>query len=149
MERQRLIDLSVYTFALLLLGGAWLLVHRHDEQVMSGSFRMGQSNDSLSQYRTVPSDEERRIAGQFTDTTLPQLRRLGLIKRYYRTEIETVVTVSGRIWNERSEFFKESFLTQLIVYNRVNGFPSRIRIVDERSERLYAQVIPPDRKEFF
>jgi hypothetical protein len=46
------------------------------------------------------------------------------------------VTVSGRVWNERSEFFKESFLTQLIVYNRVNGFPSRIRIIDERTERF-------------
>ena len=149
MHRQRFLDISVYVFAALLLGGAIFLVHRHDQQVMSVSFGWGQRYDSLSQYRAVPSDEERRIAGQFTDTTLPQLRRLGLIKRYYRTEIETVVTVSGRIWNERSEFFKESLLTQLIVYNRVNGFPSRIRIVDERSERLYAQVIPPDRKEFF
>lgn len=149
MTRQRIIDLSVYTAAVLLIVSAWLLVHRHDEQVMSGSFQWGQRNDSLSQHRTLPSDEERRIAGQFTDSTLPNLQRLGLIKQYHRSEIETVVTVSGRIWNERSDFFKESFLTQIIIFNRVNGFPARIRIIDDRSERLIAQVTPPDRKVFF
>jgi putative nucleotidyltransferase with HDIG domain len=85
MHRQRLLDISVYVFAALLLGGAIFLVHRHDQQVMNVSFGWGQRYDSLSQHRAVPSEEERRIAGQFTDTTLPQLRRLGLIKRYHRT----------------------------------------------------------------
>ncbi|MFZ4621551.1 MAG: hypothetical protein ACOYNS_13405 [Bacteroidota bacterium] len=146
MDLHSLKNISVYTLAVLLLGGAFYAVHRHDEQVMNGSFRWGKLNDTLS---TQPSEQEQRIARQFTDTTLPQLRRLGLVKRFTSTQIETVVTVSGSIWNERSDFFKESFLTQILVYNRVNGFTSRIRVVDERTERIYAQVTPPDRKEFF
>lgn len=139
-------NISVYTVAVLLFGGALFLIQRHDEQVMNGSFRWGRLNDTLSQ---KSSEQEQRIARLFTDTTLPQLRRLGLIKHYHRTEIETVITVTGSVWNERSDFFKESFLTQISVYNRVNGFTSRTRIIDERTEELYAQIVPPDRKEFF
>lgn len=139
-------NISVYTVAVLLFGGALFLIQRHDDQVMNGSFRWGRLNDTLSQ---KPSEQEQRIARLFTDTTLPQLRRLGLIKHYHRTEIETVITVTGSVWNERSDFFKESFLTQISVYNRVNGFTSRTRIIDERTEELYAQIVPPDRKEFF
>ncbi len=146
MNLSRLGNIPVYTAAVLLFSGALFLVQRHDEQVMNGSFRWGRLNDTLSQR---PSEQEQRIARQFTDTTLPQLRRLGLIKRYHRTEIETVITVTGSVWNERSDFFKESFLTQILVYNRVNGFSSQTRIIDERTERLYAQIVPPDTKEFF
>lgn len=96
-----------------------------------------------------PTEEEARIARQFSDTTLPQLTSLGLIKHYSRTEIETIITVSGVLWNERSEFFKESLLEQIFIYNQVHGYSVRTKIIDVTTNRLMAEIIPPDRKTIF
>lgn len=146
MNNDRLHTFLVFALAALLLGTAVHLVRRHDEQVMNGSFRWGTLIDTLS---AQPTETERRVARQFTDTTLPELKRLGLISRYSRSSQETIITVSGRLWKDRSDFFRESFLKQIVVYNRVNGFSPRTRIVDDRNGKLYAAVTPPDRTVFF
>jgi hypothetical protein len=60
-----------------------------------------------------------------------------------------MVFVAGSIWKKQSRFFKESMLTEVIVYNKVNGYALETRIVDHRSQRLYAHALSTERKEFF
>jgi hypothetical protein len=113
---------------------------------------------NISRYsdHTLPSQwikglksDEHRIAQQFDADTLPGLMRCGLIKKYERRQTGTIVFVSGKVWKERSRFFKESLLLASLVYNKVNGYPLETRIVDCCSQQLYAHAISTDRKEFF
>jgi hypothetical protein len=75
--------------------------------------------------------------------------RSGLIKKYARHQTGTILFVSGKVWKERSRFFKESLLLASLVYNKVNGYPLETRIVDCCSQQLYAHAVSADRKEFF
>jgi hypothetical protein len=95
------------------------------------------------------SSDERRIAQHFAIDTLPGLMQRGLIKKIERRQLGTMVFVAGSIWKKRSRFFKESMLTEVIVYNKVNGYALETRIVDHRSQRLYAHALSTERKEFF
>jgi hypothetical protein len=92
---------------------------------------------------------ERRIAWHFVMDTLPGLMQHGLIKKYERRQSGTLLYVTGKIWKERSKFFKESLLAEIMVYNKVNGHATDIRIVDHYSQRLYAQASSSEIKEFF
>lgn len=95
------------------------------------------------------NSEECRIAQHFATDTLPGLMRRGLIKKYGRNESGNVLFVAGKLWKERSRFFKESLLSEVLVYNKVNGYALDTRIIDHRSQRLYAHAVSADRKEFF
>jgi hypothetical protein len=136
-------NIAAISFALTFIGITYYFIHQHDKELLNNSARWGRMIDSLSNSATM---EEKRVALQFSDTTLPQLRRLGLIKRYTRTEIETIITVSGTIWKKRSSFFKESLLDQIFIYNKVNGFALNTKIIDDNTSALYAEIIPPDRR---
>lgn len=132
--------------AALITAGAFWLIAEHDQRVMVG-MRPFIANADQSAFRPTP--DEQRVAVQFSDTTLPQLKQLGLITRYTRSEAETVITVNGRLWKERSPFFKESFLEQLYLYNKVHGFAVNARVIDDATDQLYAQISPPDRRLVF
>jgi hypothetical protein len=95
------------------------------------------------------SIDEHRIAGHFIADTLPGLMKYGLIKRYERHNSGTLILVSGIIWKARSKFFKESLLTEIAVYNKVNSYTLVTKIVGYKSRRLYAQVLSDNQKEFF
>jgi len=95
------------------------------------------------------SGDVRRIARHFAMDTLPGLMQDGLIKKYERHETVTILLVVGKIWKERSRFFKESLLAEVLVYNKVNGYALETQIVDHHSQRLYAQASSSDKKEFF
>jgi hypothetical protein len=95
------------------------------------------------------SRDEDRIAQHFSVDTLPGLMRRGLIKKYERRQTGTILYVAGNIWKTRSRFFKESLLSEALVYNKVNGYELETRIIDHRSLQLYAKAISADRKEFF
>ena len=95
------------------------------------------------------TNEESRIARHFAVDTLPGLMRLGLIKQYKRHPKGTDIFVAGRVWKERSRFFQESLLSEVLVYNKMNGYELETRIIDHRSRQLYAKAISVDRKEFF
>lgn len=131
------------TLALLLAAGAFWLIAEHDARVMV-TMRPFTTNADQPSFRPTPDEE--RVAVQFSDTTLPQLKQLGLITRYRRTDAETVITVNGRLWKERSPFFKESLLEQLYIYNKVHGYAVNARIIDDATDQLYAQISPPDRR---
>lgn len=132
--------------ALLIIVVAVVTILERDEHIMSFSYRWGRLNDTAAIRFT---EKELNAAAQFADTTLPGLRQLGLITGYTRTEIETIITVSGKIWNERSEYFKESLLDQLYIYNKVNGFPVKTTIIDDETYVLYAQIVSPDQRLIF
>ena len=136
-------NIVVFTAAFMVIAGAFTLIYRHDAALERSMIHWGRMEDSLT---VRPSAEEQRIALQFSDVTLPGLKKLGLITRFERTSAETVITVSGRIWNDRSPFFKESFLTQVFIYNKVNGFAPDTRVVEEGSSKLLAQILPPNRQ---
>jgi hypothetical protein len=118
-------------------------VHRHDEQVMR-TIRPFTGQYDSGAFRPTP--EEQRVALQFSDTTLPQLTALGLITQYTRSDAETVITVNGSIWKERSAFFHESLLEQISIYNTVHRFALRTRIIDDRTDQLYAEVTSSGRR---
>ena len=86
------------------------------------------------------SADEQRIANRFVADTLPGLMQKGLVKQYLRHESGTVLLVSGKAWKKRSSFFKDSLLTEVLTYNKVNGFSSWTRIIDNESRKLYAQI---------
>ena len=125
---------------------ATYLVWQWDERVMATIHRGGYEYDTTA-FR--PTEAEQRTAKQFADSILPQLKHLGLVISYTRTEIETIITVSGTVWKARSQFFKEQFLEQIVVYNKVNGFSVRTKIIDKDDGTLYAELTSPDRRAIY
>jgi hypothetical protein len=104
---------------------------------------------SFSRMFETPSRDEQRIARRFEMDTLPGLMQRGLVRKYERRESGTLLLVEGKIWKKRSKFFQESLLTEVLVYNKVNGFASTTQVADYSSRRLYARASSADRKEFF
>ncbi|MHB1050147.1 MAG: hypothetical protein ACYC09_08720 [Bacteroidota bacterium] len=139
-------NIIVYFLAVLTVGALFYAYYERDREIMESVSRFGHRSDSAV---VMSTEDEKRIAAQFSDSTLPELKRLGLIKSYTRTEIETIITVAGKVWNKRSSFFKKSLLTQLSIYNKVNGYSVTVKILDDETHQLYAQIVPPDRKEIF
>ncbi|MFA6469583.1 MAG: hypothetical protein WCW35_11850 [Bacteroidota bacterium] len=146
MNKATVKNIVVYFIAAIAVGTAYYFTAQRDHRIMSRAHHWDAMDDSLRNHYT---QEEKRIAHQFSDSILPQLKELGLIRSYSRTELETVITVSGTIWRDRSLFFKESLLNQLFVYNKVNGFALNTRIIDNESSVVYAEIIPPDRREIY
>jgi hypothetical protein len=73
----------------------------------------------------------------------------GLIKKYERHQTGTLLFVAGKLWSERSRFFKESLLSEVSIYNKVNGYSIETRVVDQCSQHLYALISSLEKKEFF
>jgi hypothetical protein len=143
MNISRLKDLMAVSIALAIVSIAVYLIMDWDTRVMQKHPPFTADHDT-SIFR--PTRDEVRIAQQFSDTTLPHLTGLGLVKHYSRTEIETIITVSGSQWKERSPFFKESLLEQIHIYNKVKGYAVQTKIIDDQTSVIYAEIIPPDRK---
>jgi hypothetical protein len=139
-------NIIVGSAAVTALGIAFFLLWRWDKSVLESMPRREYNYDSTA-FR--PTAAEQRIAQQFSDSILPQLKRLGLITKYNRTDAQTHIAVSGVIWKKRSPFFKESILDQIFIYNKVNGFTVKTLIVDDTTNQLYAQISPPDRKNIY
>ena len=93
--------------------------------------------------------DEQRIARHFAIDTLPGLMRMGLIKKYERHESGSLLLVAGKVWKNRSKFFKECFMREMIIYNHVNGYAGGIRVLDSSTHQLYAHVLSENQKEFY
>lgn len=133
-----------------VLWGAFLLIERSDRKIMEEHYTnyrraYAQGNDSTHRF----SPDEERVAKHFIADTLPGLMRKGLIKKYKRGQSGTMLHVAGTIWKERSEFFRQCLLIELFVYNKVNGYAASTRIVDSRTQQLYAAILPSARIEFY
>lgn len=111
------------------------VVLQRDHRVMK-TIRHGGYESDTSTFR--PTAEELRLAAQFSDTVLPQLKKLGLIVEVKHHDIETIVNVSGTIWKKRSPYFKEQFLKQLLLYNKISQLPTVITVMDKETSEILA-----------
>lgn len=146
MKRSSFINIIVYFVAIAAGGITYCVIWQRDERIAGHEARYHSTMDTAAMYF---SDRDIQTANTFSDSTLPALQRLGLIVSFEQREWETLIAVSGPMWRERSEFFKESFLNQLMVHNKVRGRPSAVRIIDRSSGKLLAQVSVPERKEIY
>jgi hypothetical protein len=138
--------IGIYAFAAAVILLTYYIIWQRDQRIVGHEARYHSTMDTAAMYF---SDREIQTANTFSDSTLPALQRLGLIVSFEQREWETLIAVSGPMWRERSEFFKESFLNQLMVHNKVRGRPSAVRIIDTSSGKLLAQVSVPERKEIY
>jgi len=136
-------NIIVGTIAFAVIGFIIFLIREWDREVLATIHRGAYEYDT-SAFR--PTVDEIRIAKQFSDTILPQLKLLGLITQYHRSDMETIITVSGTLWNDRSAFFKKSLLEQIFIYNHTNRYPVNTKIIEEKTSRLVAEIIPPDKR---
>jgi hypothetical protein len=146
MKHPSIVSLAVYFIAVIIVAAALYIIGERDRRIVTHDARYRSTMDTAAMYF---SNREIQTANTFSDSTLPALRQLGLIVKYEQHEWETQIVVSGRLWKERSAFFKESFLAHLSVYNRVRGFPVPARIIDDRSGHLLAHITPSDQRKVF
>jgi hypothetical protein len=125
----------------ILIAAAGIVYYyaQRDKSIVDLWHRNAYTVDSI--YATV---DEKRIAQRFSDSTLPNLQKTGLITSTHRHEWEMIIIVNGDVWNSRSPFFKESFLKELLAYSKVQGSSFTTSVVDRESRHVYAKVIPPD-----
>ena len=95
------------------------------------------------------SPDEKRIAKHFAADTLPGLMQKGLIHRYQRNASGTAIAVNGKLWRKRSKFFKTSLLTEVLVFNKVQGYKLSTKIIDSLSGKLYAYISPSTKMDFY
>jgi hypothetical protein len=88
------------------------------------------------------TSDEKRIANHFSADTLPGLMQKGLIQTYRRNESGTFISVIGKLWRCRSEYFKHSFLTEVYIYNKFNDYGLSTMVLDSLSGKLHAQISP-------
>lgn len=146
MKRPSIFTIIVYLVALIVVSTTYYVIWQRDERIVGHDARYQSTMDTAAMYF---SSSEIQTANRFSDSTLPALQQLGLIVTFEPREWETVIIVSGRMWRERSEFFKESFLNQMIVHNKIRGRPSAVRIMDTSSGTLLAQITVSDKKEIY
>ncbi|MEW5799806.1 MAG: hypothetical protein AB1728_12460 [Bacteroidota bacterium] len=146
MKRPSLFNIIVYLIAVVVVGITYYVIWQRDERIVGHDARYHSTMDTAAMYF---SDREIQTANTFSDSTLPALRQLGLILSFEQREWETLIAVSGPMWRERSEFFKESFLQHMSIHNKVRGRPSSVRIMDTNSGTLLAQITASDRKEIY
>jgi hypothetical protein len=95
------------------------------------------------------SPAEKKMANHFMSDTLPGLLQKGLIQRYGRNNSGTCIAVNGRLWKNRSIFFKQSLLAEILAYNTVHDYDVSTMILDSVSGKLYAQISPPAKVDIF
>lgn len=99
--------------------------------------------------RDVRNADEKRIARHFAHDTLPGLVKAGLINKYQCSNKGTYLFVTGNLWSARSQFFKSSLLTEVYIYNKINGYGLSTSIIDTVSGKLYAQISSSAKIDFY
>jgi hypothetical protein len=132
-----------------LLSVAYALVERSDKSIVERQSKRAFVAVPLLQLSDEITDDERRVANLFIADTLPRLMKKGLITKYVRNETNTTLLVVGSVWKGRTRFVKESLLTAVLAFNKVNGHNLWTRVLDECDGTLYAQVLPSDRRELY
>ncbi len=108
-----------------------ILAKRQSFQILSNSF--------LPQGQPFINDEM-RISNLFAEDTLPRLIQYGLVTKYELTQFRTTLFVNGKLWKQRSPFFKDCLLTEILVHNKINGYSPETQIVDNQSRKLFAKI---------
>ena len=143
---RKLIEIAI---GVALLWIILALIEHSDRAIVERQRQRGFAGTTALQYSEGITGDEQRVADLFIADTLPRLMKKGLITKYVRTEMNTTLFVVGHVWKVRNRFVKENLLTAVAVYNKVNGFNPWTQVLDDRNGTLYAQVLPPDRKEVY
>lgn len=146
MKRSSFFNIIIYIIAVAAVGITYYVIWQRDERIVGHDARYHSTMDTAAMYF---SSSEIQASHTFSDSTLPALQHMGLIVTFEPREWETLIIVSGPIWRERSDFFKESFLHQMSIHNKIHGRPSAVRIMDTLSGKLLAQITVSDRKEIY
>ncbi len=137
-------NIIVFSFVVVVFATAIYVIVERDTRVVSVWDRSKYTIDSI-----YASPDERKSAQRFADIILPALKQKGLVITVEQSDMHTVITVSGKMWKERSLFFKKNFLTHVMIYNKVHGLPEPVTILDQHSGYVYAKVVPPGGKQFY
>ena len=132
-----------------ILWSGYTFVERSDRRIIDRASKRALAFLPAPESSMFISNDERRVANNFISDTLPRLMKMGLITKYQRNEDTTALLVAGRVWNQRSLFVKESLLTAVATYNKVNGFSAWTLVLDDHDGTMYAQVLPSNRKEIY
>ena len=134
--------------AIVMLGMTVLINHANKSILAQRQTFQTSSRNFLPQGKPFDKDEE-RISNLFVEDTLPRLIQFGLIKKYELTQFKTILYVNGNMWKQRSQYFKNCLLTEILVHNKVNGYSPETQIVDNQSRRLFARISPSLKLTFF
>ena len=137
-------NIIVYLIAVIIGFALFYYYKQRDDKITALWERNKFTVDSI---HTIA--EEKQIARQFSDSLLPALKEKGLVLAVERNSIQTIISVNGTIWKERSQFFKETLLSYCVTYNRVNGFSEVIQIVDTDSKKILAEIFSNGKKEIY
>ncbi len=141
--------LAAVALVLFALSTAYFAIDQSDSRILERRAKHHQTTGSLSlQFNDVSADEQ-RISRLFATDTLPGLLQHGLVMKYERDESGTILKVAGSLWKGRSLFFKRSLLTELVVYNRVNGYEPSAQIRDYRTGHIFAAIKASARIELY
>ena len=149
IRKDQTIDLIELILCTLIIFAIIDLINHTDNTILAKrqSFQI-LSNSFLPQGQPFINDEM-RISNLFAEDTLPRLIQYGLVKRYELTQFRTVLFVNGKLWKQRSQFFKNCLLTEILVHNKINGYAPETQIVDNQSRRLFAKISPSFAVRFF
>jgi hypothetical protein len=140
------IELVLCTLIIIVIIGfishtdSTILAKRQSFQILSNAF--------LPQGQPFLTDEI-RISNLFVEDTLPRLIRSGIVKKYELTHRRTLLFVNGKLWKQRSQFFKNCLLKEILAHNTVNGYSPETRIIDNQSRKLFAKISPSFSFTFF
>lgn len=148
-QKKIILDAVVIAAACLIIVIAFSLMKHHDDRLLGGEISYKPNNTKVIEQTQSVTDDERRVARVFAADTLPALIQKGLVKKYERTDAGTLIAVSAKIWRNRSDFFKRSFLTAVFIDNKVHGYELRSRVVDAVTGKLFAQVLPSFTMQFY
>ena len=134
--------------ALIMLGMTVLINHTNNGILAQRQSFHASSSTFLPQGKLFDKDEE-RISNLFVEDTLPRLIQFGLVKKYELTQFKTLLYVNGNMWKQRSQYFKNCLLTEILIHNQINGYSPETQIVDNQTRTVYARISPSLRFTFF
>jgi hypothetical protein len=124
----------------ILFAAFLFVVWLNNQKIPVHNYEWQHVSDSPLLTKDESTSHEKKIAGHFSADTLPRMMQTGLFKKYRRSASGTCISVNGNLWKKRSRYFKQNLLSEVIVYNKVNGFELATVIVDSVSGKLYAQI---------
>lgn len=149
LRRGQAINLFELILCTLIMLGMTVLINHTNNGILAQrqAFRAS-SSTFLPQGKPFDTDDE-RISNLFVEDTLPRLIQFGLVKKYELTQVKTLLYVNGKMWKQRSQYFKNCLLTEILVHNKIDGYSPETQIVDNQTRRVYARISPSLRFTYF
>ena len=142
ISKDQTINLSELILCALIMFGITELINRTDNAILAKKQSLHILSNSLLPQGQPFVKDEMRISNLFVEDTLPCLIQYGLVKKYELTQFRTILFVNGKMWKQRSPFFKDCLLREILVHNKINGYSPETQIVDNQSRRLFATISP-------